>query len=56
MSDIPFLRLDRQFDDLKDEVIPEITKVLKSGNVLQGPNSLNLKIEYQNFLRKSTVF
>lgn len=52
MSDIPFLRLDRQFDDLKDEVIPEITKVLKSGNVLQGPNSLNLENRISKLFKK----
>ena len=52
MLDIPFLRLDRQFNDLKDEIIPEIVNVLKSGNVLQGPNTLKLEDRISKLFKK----
>jgi len=39
MTQIPFIRLDRQFKDLKKETINGIEQVLSSGKVLQGPQT-----------------
>ena len=36
MIKIPFLRLDRQYKEIKNKVVEAIDRVLSSGNVLQG--------------------
>ncbi len=40
---IPFMRLDRQFEAIRDELVPDVLRVLESGHVLQSPEVEDLE-------------
>ena len=52
MSIIPFIRLDRQFERLKPEVMPAIERILSKGQVLQGMETKKLESSLCKLLKK----
>jgi len=47
--DIPFMRLDRQYENLKQEILPATTAVFEHGRVLQGPEVKELENQLARF-------
>lgn len=55
-NSIPFIRLDRQYDLLKDELLTATNEVLKSGKLVNGKYKFDLEEYFCNYLNCKHAF